>query len=168
MWGLTVGVDQGLNSAPSVVIGIAAYVVGSVEEAERTRPAAHADPETPTVIQMVGRTRTSISCFPNEVSPLSAQGAARILSWPIESNSTLFDWATCRPDRDADAAEIEQAREVTDQTPVTIAEQGTHDMISFLRSPSPPGRLGISLSYLERIPEHLRVEPRLGDDVNIP
>ena len=67
-----------------------------------------------------------------------------------------------------DAAELVQASEATEQTPVTIIEHGMHVMKSMRKSPNLPVRLGIALTGQERIPAHPRMESQLGDDVNIP
>ncbi|MDE2746778.1 MAG: hypothetical protein OXI41_12450 [Chloroflexota bacterium] len=66
-----------------------------------------------------------------------------------------------------DAAELEQASEATEHTPVTIIEQGMHETKSMRKSPNLPVRLGIRLSFQERIPAHPRMEPQPGDDVKV-
>ena len=97
----------------------------------------------PTESKVLRPANTSISFFPNVVSPLSAQGFPCISSRPIDPNHTLFEWTTDRPDRSEDTAEIEQAREVTFNTPVTIIEQDTRNMNLMHKSLRSPGLLGI-------------------------
>ena len=59
------------------------------------------------------------------------------------SDHTLFEWTTDRPDWGENTAEIEQAREVTFNTPVTIMEQDPRNTNLMRKSLSSPGLLGI-------------------------
>jgi phenylpropionate dioxygenase-like ring-hydroxylating dioxygenase large terminal subunit len=136
-----------------------------------------------TVPDMVGRTSTAVSLFPNIIIPLGTIGFPINLFWPIDKRHTRLDWVyyALPPDGETswDGGELPEhwqlRRKVYDQ----IMGEDEMNMAPIQESMESPALTGIPINYQERriwhlheqldrmigeenIPVHLRVDKLLG------
>lgn len=132
-----------------------------------------------TVNDMVRSTSSAYSVFPNLITPIAAYGFPFILFWPLDRRTTRIDWIHYAPiDFDPDQGlppAWQQRMDVFD----LIMQEDFANMAPMQRSLESPAFRGVPINYqerriwhfneqvdrvigVERIPEHLRIEPLLG------
>ncbi|MBN8841967.1 MAG: hypothetical protein J0H88_01875 [Sphingomonadales bacterium] len=132
-----------------------------------------------TVESIVNGAVLTYSLFPNLTTPTSARGLPILAAWPVDPAHTFFEWTSFVPDWGEDTPAIEQMREATLRTPMTIMEEDVRNMEPMFMSLSSPGLPGLRIGYnerrlynsaevldqiigIERIPERLRVRQLLS------
>ncbi len=144
------------------------------------RPASPLVPEIPTVNGMTRCTSTAFSAFPNLITPVSATGMPFLLAWPIDVQTTMFEWVTfCVDWGDGPSPVKEPEWQARLSGFDGTMEEDTRNMAPMQKSLNSPGLTGMPISYQERriwncaeqvdrmigperIPEKLRVPQLLG------
>ena len=133
---------------------------------------------------MVDCTSTAVSLFPNIIIPLGRIGFPLLLFWPMDKRATRLDWIYYAPTVDGSHAwggselppHWQERRAGFDQ----IMDEDMMNMAPMQESMESPALRGIPINYqerriwhlheqldrtigTERIPEHMRVQPLLGD-----
>jgi len=131
-----------------------------------------------TVQPIVNGAVLTYSLFPNLTTPTSARGLPILAAWPVDPAHTFFEWTSFVPDWGEDTPAIDQMRQATLQTPMTIMEEDVRNMEPMFLSLSSPGLPGLRIGYnerrlynsaevldriigIDRIPERLRVRQLL-------